>query len=203
VLNWTDGDSTPKTFTIPILSDGLAEPNPTIDLALSNATNPASALGVQPTAVLTIVKPALSEWKLNYFGANANNPAIAGNFVDPTGDGIVNLLAYAYAFNPLVVNTNPFTWNLNGDQFLLEFPRNTSANDLTYIVQSSVDLYDWSNLLTFTAANGWVTNIPGAGVSESPTNGTPPSQYVNVTVTAQTNTAASGTNQFLRLEVNP
>jgi Calx-beta domain len=203
VLNWTSGDSSAKTFTVPIMSDGLAEPNPTIDLALSNPTNPASALGLQSTAVLTIIKPPISSWKLNYFGANANNPAIAGNLADPTGDGIVNLLAYAYAFNPLVVNTNPFTWDLAGQEFLLEFPRNTSASDLTYIIQSSFDLYDWSNLLTYTAPGGWVTNMPGASVSESPTNGTPPNQYVNVTVTAATNTAAANTNQFLRLEVNP
>jgi len=202
-LNWTNGDTAPKTFTIPIMSDGLAEPNPTIDLALSNPTNPASALGLQSTAVLTIIKPPISSWKLNYFGANANNPAIGGNLADPTGDGIVNLLAYAYALNPLVVNTNPFTWNLAGQEFLLEFPRNTSASDLTYIIQSSFDLYGWSNLLTFTAPGGWVTNMPGASVIESPTNGTPPNQYVNVTVTAATNTVATDTNQFLRLEVNP
>jgi hypothetical protein len=201
-LNWTNGESAPKTFTIPIMNDGLAEPNPTVDLALSNPTNPASALGLQSTAVLTIIKAPISSWKLSYFGANANNPAIAGDSADPTGDGIVNLLAYAYALDPLVVNTNPFTGNSAGQQFQLQFPRNTAANDLTYIVQSSFDLYDWSNILTFTAAGGWVTNLPGSGVSESPTNGTPPNQSVNVTVTVSTNTAAT-TNQFLRLEVQP
>ncbi len=202
VLNWTNGDAAAKTFTIPILSDGLAEPNPTINLALSNPTNIASALGLQPTAVLTIIKPAISSWKMYYFGANANDPAIAGNSADPENDGIVNLLAYAYAYNPLMVNTNPFMGYLAGQQFQLHFLRNTTAGDLTYIVQSSFDLYDWSNLLTFTAASGWITNVPGSGVSESPTNGTPPNQYVNVTVTVSTNTAAT-TNQFLRLEVNP
>ncbi|HEY1661887.1 MAG TPA: Calx-beta domain-containing protein [Verrucomicrobiae bacterium] len=202
VLNWTSGDSAPKTFTIPIMSDGLAEPNPTINLALSNPTNLASALGLQSTAVLTIIKPPISSWKLNYFGANANNPAIAGDSADPENDGIVNLLAYAYAFNPLTVNTNPFSGELAGQGFQLQFLRNTTASDLTYIVQSSFDLYDWSNLLTFTAPGGWITNMPGSVVSESPTNGTPPNQNVTVTVTVSTNTAAT-TNQYLRLEVQP
>ncbi len=203
VLNWTNGESDAKTFTVPIIADGLAEPNPTIALALSNPTNVASALGVESTAILTIIKPPLSAWKLDYFGANANNAAIAGNSADPTGDGIVNLLAYAYAFDPLITNTNPFTGNLAGREFLLHFPRNTSASDLTYIVQSSLDLFSWSNLLTFTAAGGWATNRPGAVVSESPTNGVPPAQSVNVTVTVSTNVMAGATNQFLRLEVNP
>ena len=130
-------------------------------------------------------------------------PPLPGNSADPTGDGIVNLLAYAYAFDPLITNTNPFTGNLAGREFLLHFPRNTSASDLTYIVQSSLDLFSWSNLLTFTAAGGWATNRPGAVVSESPTNGVPPAQSVNVTVTVSTNVMAGATNQFLRLEVNP
>ncbi|HEY3763135.1 MAG TPA: Calx-beta domain-containing protein [Verrucomicrobiae bacterium] len=203
VLNWTNGETVSKTFTVPILSDGLAEANPTINLALSSPTNPASALGLQSTAVLTIIKPPISSWRLNYFGANANNPAIGGNTADPTGDGIVNLLAYAYALNPTVVNTNPFTWSSSNQEFLLEFPRNTSSSDLTYIIQSSFDLYDWSNILIYTTPGGWVTNQSGASVSESPTNGTVPNQFVNVTVTATTNAAAGDTNQFLRLEVNP
>ena len=69
----------------------------------------ARRLGVQSTAVLTIIKSPTSVWKLAYFGANANNPAIAGDAADPAQDGIVNLLAYAYAFDPLIANTNPFT----------------------------------------------------------------------------------------------
>jgi hypothetical protein len=159
-------------------------------------------LGLQSTAVLTIIEPPIDAWKLSYFGANANNAAIAGDSADPEHDGIVNLLAYAYAFNPLVTNTNPFTGNLAGKQFQLHFPRNSSASDITFIVQSSADLTVWSNLMTFTAAGGWVTNQPGATVAESATNGVPPDQYVNETVTSSTNVTVNTVNQFLRLEVH-
>jgi hypothetical protein len=52
-LIWGHGDSTDKTFTIPILDDAVIEANETVNLALSNATN-----GTQPgsptAAVLTI-----------------------------------------------------------------------------------------------------------------------------------------------------
>src|SRR5208282_5444792 len=153
-------------------------------------------------AVLTVVKPPTSVWKLAYFGANANNPAISGDAADPAQDGIVNLLAYAFAFDPLIVNTNPFTGTLVGNQFQIHFPRNTSACDITYVLQISSTLMTWNDLMTFTAATGWVTNWPGATVVESPTNGVPPGQSVNVTVTSSTNLTANATNQFLRLDVH-
>ncbi|HTY87643.1 MAG TPA: Calx-beta domain-containing protein [Candidatus Acidoferrum sp.] len=201
VLNWTNGEAGAKTFAVPILTNSVVQSNVTVNLALSNPTNGASALGLQPTAVLTITQPPISAWKLYYFGANANTPAIAGDSADPMQDGVVNLMAYAYAFNPLAVNTNPFTGALSGNWFQLHFPRNTGASDLTYLVQSSATLATWSNLLTFTAGSGWVTNQAGVTVAESATNGVPPNQSVNVTVTAATNVPAA-LSQFLRLEVN-
>ncbi len=201
-LNWTNGESVPKTFSVPVFNDNLAEPNPTINLALSNPTNGASALGVQPTAVLTIIKSPTSVWKLSNFGTNANNAAIAGDLADPYHIGIVNLLEYAYGTAPNASNTNPFTGNLAGNKFFVHFPRNTTAGDITYILQSSGTLTVWSNLMTFTIAGGWVTNLPGATVLESASNGVSPNQFVNVTIVASTNVAANVTNQFLRLQIH-
>jgi hypothetical protein len=201
-LNWTNGESGSKTFAVPILANTLVQSNVTVNLALSNPTNGASALGLQSTAVLTIIEPPIDFWKLAYFGANANNAAIAGDSADPNHDGIVNLLAYAYAFNPVVASTNPFTGNLAGKQFQLHFPRNTSAGDITFIVQSSTDLIAWSNLMTFAAASGWVTNQSGATVVESATNGVPPDQYVNATVMSSTNVTVNAADQFLRLQIH-
>jgi hypothetical protein len=201
-LNWTNGESGSKTFSVPVFNDGLAEPNPTINLALSNPTNGASALGVQPAAVLTIVKSPTSVWKLAHFGANANNSAVAGDSADPDHDGIVNLLEYAFATDPNSANTNSFTGDLAGNQFQIHFQRNTSASDITYILQTSGTLMLWSNLMTFTVAGGWATNMPGASVSESSSNGVPPDQFVNVTITSSTNVTANLTNQFLRLQIH-
>jgi hypothetical protein len=201
VLNWAAGDSTPKMFSVPILANTVVQSNVTVNLALSNPTNIASALALQATAGLTISQPPISAWKLMYFGTNANDAAIAGDSADPNQDGIVNLLAYAYAFNPLVVNTNPFVGMLAGDQYQVQFPRNTSASDIAYIVQSSADLLNWNSLMTYTAASGWVTNQPGAMVAESAPSGVPPNQFVNVTVTCSTNVMANATDQYLRLAV--
>jgi hypothetical protein len=200
-LKWTNGESAPKTFTVPILNDGQAGPNETVNLALSNPTNN-SALGVPSTAVLIIIKPPTSVWKLAHFGTNANN-AVASDSADADHDGAVNLLEYAFATDPNVANSNSFTGNLVGKQFQLHFPRNTSASDITCIVQTSDTLMTWSNLMTYTAASGWLTNLAGASVFESSSNGVPPDQYVNVTVITSTNVTTAGLlNQFLRLQVH-
>jgi hypothetical protein len=111
-------------------------------------------------------------------------------------------MAYAYAFSPLVNNSDPFTGGLAHNQFQLHFPRNTSASDLTYNIQASPDLSLWTNLLTYAAATGWVTNVPGVAISESAPNGAPPNQSVNVTATTSTNVTQNTAGQFLRLQVH-
>ena len=51
-LNWVDGVSANRTFTIPIISDTIDEPNETVNLTLTNATG--ASLGTLASAALTI-----------------------------------------------------------------------------------------------------------------------------------------------------
>ncbi len=201
VLNWADGESGPKTFMVPVMDDGHVDPNETINLALSNPTNGA-AVGPAATTTLTIVSPPIDLWKVYYFGANANDPGVAGDMADPDADHSPNLLEYAYASNPTNAGTNMFIGKAVANQFRLNFPRDTAASDITYRVQASSGLVNWSNLLTFTATNGWVTNTPGATVSESATNGPPPYPTVYVTATVSTNANKNTGSQFYRLQIH-
>ncbi len=59
MLSWSDNDSSPKTFTVSILDDNLAEGNETVGLALGNITGGATS-GNRANATLTIedVEPA-------------------------------------------------------------------------------------------------------------------------------------------------
>jgi hypothetical protein len=52
-LNWADGDTSAKTFTVPILDDQLNEGSETLNLILQSPTGGAT-LGTPATAVLTI-----------------------------------------------------------------------------------------------------------------------------------------------------
>jgi CSLREA domain-containing protein len=53
-INWADGDTASKTFTIPLVDDNLDEPDETVGMTLSNPTGGAT-LGNQSTATLTII----------------------------------------------------------------------------------------------------------------------------------------------------
>ncbi|HVT59691.1 MAG TPA: Calx-beta domain-containing protein [Thermoanaerobaculia bacterium] len=52
-LSWGDGDSAAKTFPVPVLDDGVADGNHTVNLTLSAPTGGAS-LGAPSAAVLTV-----------------------------------------------------------------------------------------------------------------------------------------------------
>ncbi|HWW62820.1 MAG TPA: Calx-beta domain-containing protein, partial [Thermoanaerobaculia bacterium] len=52
-LNWADGDATPKTFSVPILDDSLAEGNENFTVSLFNPGG--ATIGVPGTSTVTIV----------------------------------------------------------------------------------------------------------------------------------------------------
>jgi len=205
-LSWAAGDTSPKTFNVTLLNNPTANGSNTFSVTLSNAVGGAY-LGAQSTSTVTVVTVAspYSIWKSTHFGTNASNSAIAGDNADPDGDGIPNILEYAFGTDP---NSPDPKTSLGGtivsNHFQLQFNRNTSATDLTYTaVMGPILTGPWSNLMTFTGGN-WITNLPGATVTESDPTGSPPDQHVQVIITDPTD--ASSTNApdgFYRLQVHP
>jgi hypothetical protein len=142
-------------------------------------------------------------WKSAHFGANAGNPTIAGPQADPDGDHLVNAWEYALASNPNTPDASRRpAGSIVSNHFQLKFSRNLFATDLTYVVQRSAAADGtWTSLLTYSAATGWVTNSPGATVSESAATGSPPDQSVVVTV-AETTAITSSGRAFFRVFVS-
>src|ERR1043166_7092606 len=127
-------------------------------------------------------------WKSFHFGSNAGNPAIAGNQADPDADGLVNIWEYALGSDPLRADANRrMSGAIVSSHFQLQLSRNLAATDLTYQVQRALQITGpWSNVATYTASAGWVTNTTGIVISESAATGAPPDQYVQAMITEQT-----------------
>jgi hypothetical protein len=104
--------------------------------------------------------PPIVQWREEYFGLNLSTESIAGDYANPAGDGIPNLLKYAFGLNPTqqVTNGLPVVTVVNG--FLqVSFNRPDTDTDITYIVETSDDLVNWVQGSTYTESG----NIPDQG----------------------------------------
>jgi hypothetical protein len=103
---------------------------------------------------------AQTAWLQHYFTtAQLGNPAVSGDLATPANDGIPNLIKYALNLNPLQNGQSllPIPQIVNG-QLILTFQ--ATQSDLTYTVQASTNLIDWS-------ANGVTTKTNGTQVTAS------------------------------------
>ena len=125
------------------LADALPEGSETATLTLVEAGE--FALGTASANVVIADLPA-DDWRLAKFGAEANNSAIAGDLADPDGDGIVNLLEYAFSHQPLAFEAPP-SFDLGTGELSLTYRFNLLAPDLTYVVQKSTDAANWQPAL--------------------------------------------------------
>jgi hypothetical protein len=138
-------------------------------------------------------------WKQENFGADAGNPAVAGDTADPDNDGIANLLEYAWGADPNV-------WSQAGIPALaleelsgriqIQFNRITDRSDLVYRIQISDDLATWTPVAEANGADGTTTVIGGLSVVVSETG------TLVKSVTVQDNTAPAGPDKrFVRVAV--
>ncbi|MCF7676529.1 MAG: hypothetical protein K9M97_14360, partial [Akkermansiaceae bacterium] len=96
--------------------------------------------GTLSSATLT-----LREWQVTKFGADADNPAIAGPSASPAGDGVSNLLKYAFGLEPGVAVTEGMpVVELSGGSLTLTYIKMLAASDLLYTAEWSADLVHWS-----------------------------------------------------------
>ena len=144
-----------------------------------------------PVFAVTYDPPTYGGWAYKYFGLNA--PAnLAGVTADPAQDGISNLMKYALGanLNTTAVRVLPTigTTSVSGTNYLLlTFPQNPTATDITYAVQGSSDLSNWSTISTC-SSGVW-----------SPSNNV--TQTSGTTTVQDTTPITSRTKRFMRLQV--
>ncbi|MEK0449172.1 MAG: hypothetical protein RL088_1440 [Verrucomicrobiota bacterium] len=129
------------SLIIPIqpLADAVAEGPETATLTVVEGA--AFAVSGAP-AVVTIEDLPADSWRFGKFGADSGNPLISGDLADPDGDGLVNLLEYAFALEPLAVDP-PAEPSLGAAGLSIIYRRNLLATDLEYLIQKSTDAAFW------------------------------------------------------------
>ncbi len=191
-FDWAAGDSTPRTIRIPILSDSIVEVDEYFRILISNPTGLA-VIDRAATLLVTIRETPFDQWRKAKFGAILTVPQAASD-ADPDGDGISNLLEFAYNSDPLSPRADAAPV-LDGTDFAtLTFSRNAGATDLTFIVQASSDLQNWADGSTYSDTASMPSNAVTTEVSH--TTGT------TETIVVRDNVAASPDSpRFLRLRV--
>lgn len=88
--------------------------------------------------------------------------AAADPMADPDGDGVPNLFEYAFNLSPVAADKaslpqfglqSQTVGNQTGSYLTVQFPRQLGATNLTYILQSSTNLVDWTALCTVAGTN--------------------------------------------------
>ena len=104
------------------------------------------------TTITATIAP-IEQWRQTHFGANAGNPAIAGDLANPDGDAYSNLLEYALNLDPLAASPTSIVADLENiapDNFLrLTVTKNPAATDITFSIEVTSDL---------TAPLSWTTS---------------------------------------------
>jgi hypothetical protein len=163
---------------------------PNITVTASNGTPPDAP---QTFSLLAVTRVANY---LSSFGLTGSNAALTFDF---DSDGISNLMEYALGLNPTVANPAglPIATikNYSGTNYLsLTFTRSSVATDLTYTVQGSSDLINWSDLASS------VGGAPTAGAGFVSETGAAPLITVEVRDTVPSD-GTPGLKRFMRLKV--
>jgi hypothetical protein len=162
--------------------------------------------GIYHVVAADFLTPPYQAWLTTHF------PALhTGQYLDPEGDtdgdGIGNQIEYAYGFSPHVPNPGAetlFTTATSlgvGDSvdFTITFRRSPAATDLTYRLQTSVDLVTWTTIATSTAGTSATGQNGGTVVSDTEIAGQAPQRLVTVT---RNLTQPDGTRHFTRLHTS-
>ncbi len=150
------GNDSLTIYTVPNIS-GTA----TITLTVSDGLESVDSF----LDIITTPSPVQS-WRLQYFGTSLDSGS-AADTANPAGDGVCNLVKYALGMNPDVNSIAGLpVMSVSGGHLELQFDRNLSATDVTYTVEASSDLANWTAVATLSAGSSTWTQS-GATVTDN------------------------------------
>jgi Calx-beta domain/Hydrazine synthase alpha subunit middle domain len=189
-LNWADGDTADKAITIALLNPATIGGSKTFSVDLSSPVN--GSLGATTRTTLSIDETPFNSWLYTNLGATSNT-ALGAPDADADNDGLANLTEYALGSQP----GNPSSAikpvaNLNGSHLELSFTRVRS--DVTYTVEVSDDLINWTSGSTYSTSG----SSPN---TSSTTDVTPASQPAGFTVVRDNSSTTGASHRFMRLRI--
>jgi hypothetical protein len=132
----------------------------------------ASKISGTGSALLIItMQPSFTGWQNLWFtSAQLGNPAISGDTAAPAGDGIPNLLKYAFNLNPMCSGVSALPTSSiiasGGNTYLtLTYTQVISAGDITYTPEVFGDMQTWNSGLRYVAPVSVTPN--GDGVTDT------------------------------------
>ncbi|MDX2111099.1 MAG: hypothetical protein SFY80_12730 [Verrucomicrobiota bacterium] len=102
----------------------------------------------KPFSLTVLPAPPLAEFT-SWAETAIPNPADRDPLADPDGDGVPNLLEYAFNLSPTAadgMDARP-TVQLEQDKVSITFFRDAAKSDIIYMVEGSDDLQAWSDLI--------------------------------------------------------
>jgi hypothetical protein len=126
-----------------------------------------NGLSFQEPLTINLQPMAYFQWKINNFGGNASNAAVAGDTANPSGDGIQNLVKYAMGLNPLASTTTGIATTASNGDLTMTYTLADAAVGATAQAWWSNDLQTWSTAgitQTMLSDNGtiqlWQATVP-------------------------------------------
>ena len=167
INDWNSHAATVDSATVPLVSGSYYS----MEMDYYQLGGPAVAelQWSSPSVPLQVIPEVPEEeWaRTNFSAAQFANPAISGPTVSADGDGMPNLLKYAFDINPLSSGTNngpnlSFYSSGGRNYMALTYRQNILATDLTYDVQTSTSL----------SPSSWTTvTVPQSIIGQDQTTG--------------------------------
>ena len=136
-----------------------------------------SASGLQPALQITYIAPPPLTWRETWLQTYFSPIGVyVADLADPNGDGISNVMAYALALSPTAVNPPgsglqvAITSDGTNDIFTITFRRDPRATDLTYQLQTSDELFNWTTIVQ-SASGATPTGVGFISESDAPGQG--------------------------------
>ncbi|MEX2382364.1 MAG: S8 family serine peptidase [Opitutales bacterium] len=148
-IDFTPGQQS-ASFQIGILENPVAAPDKAFQVVLEDPTGGAG-LGKIRTATVTIINSSFGfqAWLREHFtDEELKDPDITGELADPDGDGLVNVIEYAFALDPTRASAPPEIRivDVTEETTTVFYLRGQNRDDLDFEVQGSSDLAHWTTL---------------------------------------------------------